>query len=78
MMSKKKGKPKSENIFPENSRLLLTGGGKEFIEKIGIEAVKTVVLGVLKGDNIRVQTEPLTRRRVSLVSNAMISLFIEG
>ena len=57
---------------------MLTGGGKEFIEKLGVEAAKQVVLGVLKGANIRSQTEPLTRRRVALVSNAMISLFTEG
>ena len=67
-----------DNLFPENGRLLLTGGGKEFIEKIGVEAAKTVVLGVLKGDNIRAQTEPLTRRRVAMVSNAMIALFTKG
>jgi hypothetical protein len=67
-----------DNMFPENGRLLLTGGGKEFIEKIGVEAAKAVVLGVLKGDNIRAQTEPLTRRRVAMVSNAMVSLFTQG
>jgi len=67
-----------DNMFPENGRLLLTGGGKEFIEKIGVEAAKAVVLGVLKGDNIRAQTEPLTRRRVAMVSNAMVTLFTQG
>ena len=67
-----------DNMFPENGRLLLTGGGKEFIEKIGVEAAKAVVLGVLKGDNIRAQTEPLTRRRVAMVSNAVVTLFTQG
>jgi hypothetical protein len=81
LKSKKTPKPQVEaieNLLPASGRLLLTGGGKEFIEKLGVEAAKQVVLGVLKGDNIRAQTEPLTRRRVALVSNAMISLFTEG
>src|SRR5579872_5446629 len=66
------------SLFPENSRLLLTGGGKEFVERIGIEAVRKVVLGVLRGENIRTQTEPLTRRRISQVCGALVALFAKG
>ncbi len=65
-------------IFPENSRLLLTGGGKEFIERIGIDAARKVVLGVLLGENVRTQTEPLTRQRIAQLSGAMVALFVNG
>ncbi|MBI5292159.1 MAG: CfrBI family restriction endonuclease [Chloroflexi bacterium] len=65
-------------LFPTSSRVLLTGGGKEFIERIGIEAAKRVVLGVLLGENIRKQTEPLTRRRIAQISGAMVALFVRG
>ena len=65
-------------IFPENSRLLLTGGGKDFIERIGVEAAKKVVLGVLLGENVRTQTEPLTRQRIAQLSGAMVALFVNG
>lgn len=65
-------------LFPEDSRLLLTGGGKEFIERIGVEAAKQVVLSVMQGDNIRTQTEPLSRRRIAQVSGAIVALFANG
>lgn len=58
------------DLFPENSRLLLTGGGKEFIERIGVEAARKVVLSVMMGENVRTQTEPLTRRRIAQVTGA--------
>lgn len=65
-------------LFPESSRLLLTGGGKEFIERIGVEAARRVVYGVLMGENVRQQTEPLTRRRLAQVGGAMVALFTQG
>lgn len=70
--------PTIADLFPEGGRLLLTGGGREFIERIGVEAVRHVVLGVLMGENVRTQTEPLTRRRIAQVSGAMVALFTRG
>ena len=66
------------DLFPEDSRLLLTGGGKEFIERVGVEAAKQVVLSVMHGENIRTQTEPLSRRRIAQVSGAIVALFANG
>ncbi len=65
-------------LFPEKSRLLLTGGGKEFIERIGVEATRRVIHHVMMGENLRQQTEPLTRRRIAQVSGAMVALFAKG
>lgn len=65
-------------LFPADSRLLLTGGGKEFIERVGVEAARQVVLSVMQGENIRTQTEPLSRRRIAQVTGAMVSLFANG
>jgi hypothetical protein len=67
-----------KDLFPEGGRVLLTGGGKAFIERIGVDAAKRVVLSVLKGENLRTQTEPLTRRRIAQVSGAMVYLFARG
>lgn len=67
-----------DSLFPEQGRLFLTGGGKEFIERIGVDAAKKVVLGILQGENVRAQTEPLTRRRLTQVSAAMTVLFARG
>ena len=74
-MSEKKS---IRELFPEDSRLLLTGGGKEFIERIGVEAARQVVLSVMQGENIRTQTEPLSRRRIAQVSGAIVALYANG
>jgi len=66
------------DLFPQDSRLLLTGGGKEFIERIGVEAARHVVLSVMQGENIRTQTEPLSRRRIAQVCGAIVALFAKG
>ncbi len=65
-------------LFPESGKILLTGGGKEFVERIGEEVIRNVVLGVLCGENLRTQTEPLSRRRIAQVSGAIIAMFTKG
>ncbi len=71
-------KPTIGMLFPEKSRVLLSGGGKEFVERIGVEAVRQAVLNVMLGENIRDQTEPLTRQRVAEISGAIVALFARG
>lgn len=67
-----------DNFFPEKGKLVLTASGKEFIERLGVETARQVILAVLRGENIRTQTEPLTRRRVALATGAMIHMFAKG
>lgn len=67
-----------DDLFPEGGRILLTGGGREFVERIGVEAMRNSILSVMMGDNIRTQTEPLSRRKIAIVSGALISLFLRG
>jgi hypothetical protein len=67
-----------DNLFPEGGRILLTGGGREFVERIGVEAIRKSILSVMMGDNIRTQTEPLSRRKIAIVSGALISSFLRG
>jgi hypothetical protein len=66
------------DLFPEGGRILLTGSGQEFIHRIGVEAAKQAIINVLMGENIRKQTEPLTRRRIAQISGAMVALFARG
>lgn len=73
-----KAKPSISDLLPEGSRLLLTGGGKEFIERLGVEATRRVIHHVMMGENLRSQTEPLTRRRIAQVSGAIVTLFARG
>jgi len=70
----------SEHIYiskflPDGTTILLTGGGRQFIEHIGEDAAREVVAGVLTGRNIRDQTEPLTRRRISQVTGGLVAMF---
>lgn len=67
-----------DEYFPEKGKLVLTANGKEFIDKLGVETARQVILAVLRGENIRTQTEPLTRRRVAIATGAMIFMFVKG
>ncbi len=67
-----------DDFFPEKGKLVLTANGKEFIEKLGVETARQVILAVLRGENIRAQTEPLTRRRVAIATGAIVYLFTRG
>jgi len=67
-----------DNYFPEKGKLVLSANGKDFIERLGVETARQVILAVLHGENIRTQTEPLTRRRVAIAAGAMIYLFAKG
>jgi hypothetical protein len=67
-----------DDLFPEGGRILLTGGGRDFVERIGVEAIRNSILSVMMGDNIRTQTEPLSRRKIAIVSGALVVLFLRG
>jgi predicted enzyme related to lactoylglutathione lyase len=67
-----------DDLFPEQGKLVLTANSKEFIERLGVETARQVILAVLRGENIRTQTEPLTRRRVAIATGAMVYLFAKG
>ena len=48
------------------------------IPQIGMDVIKSVVLDVLTGKNIRSSTEILTRRRITALNLAILNLFIKG
>ena len=57
---------------------LLTGTGADFIEQIGLDVIRDIILDVLTGKNLRDSTEAITRRRLSALNLAMLSLFLRG
>lgn len=67
-----------DELFPESGRVLLTGTGVQFVERLGQEAIRHAILSVMLGHNIRSQTEPLSRRRIAQVSGALVSMFARG
>ncbi len=60
------------------SRDLLTGSGTNFIRQIGFDIIRGILFDVLTGKNLRDSTEPLTRRRITALNLAMMSLFLKG
>lgn len=64
--------------FPESATPLLLGSGKEFLARLGEEAARSVVEGVLLGENVKSRTEPLTRRRLVQVNGALLAMFVGG
>lgn len=69
---------KLTRLMPKVGRDLLTTSGREFVERIGIEAVRDVAHAVLCGENLRDSTEMLTRRRISMSNGALIMMFLHG
>ena len=66
----------SREALPESARPLLESRkGVDVVEEIGLDVVRGVVFDVMRGINIRDSTEPLTRRRISLLNAAMITQY---
>ncbi|HMM97931.1 MAG TPA: CfrBI family restriction endonuclease [Anaerolineales bacterium] len=76
----KKIKPSNsltELISPADLNLL-SASGSQFVEQIGLDVVRGVVLDILTGKNLRDSTESLTRRRIAILNLATVELFIKG
>lgn len=72
-------KPKSiKDLIPASAAALITATNSEIIRVVGGDTLRSCVLDVLCGGNIRDSTEPLTRRRISALNLALVDLFIEG
>lgn len=67
-----------DDFYPNKGKLVLSANGREFVERLGVETARRVILGILCGENIRSQTEPLTRRRITIATGAMVYLFAKG
>ena len=65
-------------LMSDTSLNLLGASGAELIRKIGMAAVKTVVLDILSGRNLRDSTEVLTRRRLAALNTATVAMLLKG
>lgn len=66
------------NLLADETLDLLTANGKTLIKRIGIDVIRSVVLEVLTGRNIRSSTEILTRRRIAALNLSTLQLFLRG
>ncbi len=72
-------KPKPfRDLIPAPAAALISATNSEIIRVIGGDAIRTCVLDVLSGRNLRDSTEPLTRRRISALNLTLLNLFVRG
>lgn len=69
-------KDKLSNLLPKDAIELLTSNGVQLAQRIGIEAIRDVVLDILSGKNLRDSTEFITRRRISFLNLSLFEMFI--
>jgi hypothetical protein len=61
--------------FPDDARNLLVVRGKDLLDTLGLPALRSVVSQVMCGENIRSATEMLTRKRISLLNAALLTMY---
>ncbi|MBC8218173.1 MAG: CfrBI family restriction endonuclease [Planctomycetes bacterium] len=65
-------------LMNDASLNLLDVSGSELVQRISMDAVRTVVLDVLSGRNLRDSTEVLTRRRLAALNAATVAMVLKG
>lgn len=77
-MSSKSQIQQLTNLFSDEAIDLLSSNGAALVQKIGIDTVRTVVLDVLSGRNLRDSTEFLTRSRLATLNAAAVNMIVRG
>jgi hypothetical protein len=70
--------PISNLLSADAKALIISNGGLEYVRKIGLDAIREVILNVFLGHNIREATESLTRRRIAAMNLETVNLFLKG
>lgn len=63
------------SYFPDDARNLLKVSGKDLMDTLGLNELRSVVSQVMCGENIRNATEMLTRQRLSLLNAALLTMY---
>ena len=58
--------------IPEECLPYVKASGRDVLERIDGDQLRSVVVGVLCGENVRTATEPLTRRRIAILNAALV------
>lgn len=79
MANKESGQQENlSDLLSKDSIELLTSNGIQLAERIGIDAIRNVVLDILSGKNFRDSTEFITRRRISFLNLSLFEMFVKG
>ena len=60
------------HYIPDECLAYVRASGRMLLERIGHEELRTIVTGVMCGENVRTATEPLTRRRLAILNAALL------
>lgn len=66
------------DCIPDIGKKLAVYEKNSLIERLGEDAVKATIAGILEGQNIRNLTEVLTKRRISLSNASLLMTYIEA
>ena len=66
------------NHIPSRGIELVKYKRQQFIDKLGLEIVQSVVASILKGKNVRDLTEGLTQRRVLMETASVLKTYLEA
>lgn len=65
-----------DHHYPEHARHLLVVRGRDLLQTLGLPILRTLVGDVLMGTNVRTATEKLTRKRLSGLGAALLSMYV--
>lgn len=69
---------KLTNFLPDFSKQLMKYNGTEVIARLGEDAIKEAVNGILHGRNVRSLTEGLTRQRIAACSAGVLTAIVSA
>lgn len=69
---------KLSDCIPAQCLEFVRFSGIELIERIGHDEMRSIVAGILCGENVRAATEPLTRRRISILNSAIVLTLVRA
>lgn len=71
-------KPLLTDLMPPIGLDFVKIKGDELLKRIGHDELRGIVAGVLCGENVRASTEPLTRRRLSILNGMLVLTLVRA
>lgn len=65
------------HLLPVEAAELLTANGVQLVQRLGTDVIRSVILDVLVGRNLRTSTEKLTRKRIAALNLSLVEFFLQ-
>ena len=66
------------SCIPEECLPYVKASGHDLLERIGSNQLRSIMVGVLCGENVRTATEPLTKRRIAILNAAIVITLVRA